>query len=78
MTEIKRLHTKVAIAFPSVVGGEMLNGNSLVSVVVIFLNAERFIQEAIHSLFAQSYDRELLLVDDGSTDRSTELSGGFF
>lgn len=57
----------------------MLNGNSLVSVVVIFLNAERFIQEAIDSLFAQSYDNwELLLVDDGSTDRSTELSGGFF
>lgn len=56
----------------------MLNGNSLVSVVVIFLNAERFIQEAIHSLFAQSYDRELVLVDDGLTDRSTELSGGFF
>jgi glycosyltransferase involved in cell wall biosynthesis len=66
--------SKVAIAFPSVVGEEMLNGNSLVSLVVIFLNAERFIQEAIHSLFAQSYDRELLLVDDGSTDRSTDIA----
>jgi glycosyltransferase involved in cell wall biosynthesis len=47
----------------------------LVSVIIIFLNAERFIEEAIASVFAQSYAHwELLLVDDGSTDRSTNLA----
>ena len=47
-------------------------GTSLVSVIMIFLDAERFIEEAIASVFAQSWPRwELLLVDDGSRDRST-------
>jgi glycosyltransferase involved in cell wall biosynthesis len=47
----------------------------LVSVVVIFLNAERFIVEAVESVFAQTYTNwELLLVDDGSTDQSTEVA----
>jgi glycosyltransferase involved in cell wall biosynthesis len=46
-----------------------------VSVVTPFLNGERFIREAIESVFAQTYDRwELLLVDDGSTDGSTDIA----
>jgi glycosyltransferase involved in cell wall biosynthesis len=46
-----------------------------VSVIIIFLNAERFIGEAIASVFTQTYtDWELLLVDDGSTDGSTDLA----
>jgi len=45
---------------------------------MIFLNAEAFIQEAIQSIFAQTEDRwELLLVDDGSTDRSTVMAQEF-
>lgn len=52
-----------------------MDNKPLVSVVVIFLNAERFIQEAIESVFAQTYDDwELLLVDDGSTDSSTSIA----
>jgi len=48
-----------------------------VSVIIIFLNEEKFIQEAIESVFAQTYDNwELLLVDDGSTDASTEIASG--
>jgi glycosyltransferase involved in cell wall biosynthesis len=51
-----------------------MGGAPLVSIIMIFFNAERFISEAIDSVFAQSYENwELLLVDDGSTDRSREL-----
>jgi glycosyltransferase involved in cell wall biosynthesis len=47
----------------------------LVSIVIIFLNAGKFIQEAIESVFAQTYQEwELLLVDDGSTDGSTAIA----
>jgi glycosyltransferase involved in cell wall biosynthesis len=47
----------------------------LVSVVLIFLNEERFIEEAVLSVCNQTMtDWELILVDDGSTDRSTEIA----
>jgi glycosyltransferase involved in cell wall biosynthesis len=47
----------------------------LVSVVLIFLNSERFIAEAINSVLAQTFsDWELVLVDDGSTDQSTAIA----
>jgi glycosyltransferase involved in cell wall biosynthesis len=47
----------------------------LVSVVLIFWNAAAFLREAIESVLAQSYPcRELLLVDDGSSDGSTEIA----
>jgi glycosyltransferase involved in cell wall biosynthesis len=47
----------------------------MVSVVMPFFNAERFIEEAIQSVFAQTYDRwELLLIDDGSGDGSTGIA----
>ncbi|MFD1873001.1 glycosyltransferase family 2 protein [Hymenobacter bucti] len=47
----------------------------LVSVITAFLNEERFLPEAIASVLAQDYPHwELVLVDDGSTDRSTALA----
>jgi glycosyltransferase involved in cell wall biosynthesis len=47
----------------------------LASVVVIFLDEERFLEEAIESVLAQTYPSwELLLVDDGSTDGSTRIA----
>ncbi len=46
-----------------------------VSVIIGFLNAVRFIEETIESVCAQTYQRwELLLVDDGSTDGSSEIA----
>jgi glycosyltransferase involved in cell wall biosynthesis len=47
----------------------------LVSITIPFYNRERFLPEAIESVLGQSYTHwELLLVDDGSTDRSTEIA----
>jgi glycosyltransferase involved in cell wall biosynthesis/SAM-dependent methyltransferase len=52
-----------------------MHDTPLVSTIIIFLNAERYIEEAIESVFAQSYRNwELLLVDDGSTDRSSAIA----
>lgn len=52
-----------------------MSSKPLVSGITIFLNAEKFIEEAIESVFAQTYDHwELLLVDDGSTDGSTAIA----
>lgn len=50
--------------------------NPLISCIIIFYNAnERFFVEAIESVLAQSYANwELLLVDDGSTDRSSGIA----
>ena len=55
-----------------------MTNQPLVSVVLIFWNAERFIAEAIESVFAQTYRTwELLLVDDGSSDSSTTIARSY-
>lgn len=47
----------------------------LVSIVLIFLNEQRFLEEAVQSVRDQTLaDWELILVDDGSTDRSTQIA----
>jgi glycosyltransferase involved in cell wall biosynthesis/SAM-dependent methyltransferase len=47
----------------------------LVSVITIFHNEERFLAEAVESVLAQTYGTwELLLCDDGSSDRSPEIA----
>jgi glycosyltransferase involved in cell wall biosynthesis len=52
-----------------------MNTKPLVSCITIFLNGEQYIQEAIESVFSQNYEHwELLLVDDGSTDSSTQIA----
>ena len=52
-----------------------MNKQSLISIIIPYLNAGRFIEEAIESVLAQSYGEwELLLVDDGSTDKSTAIA----
>ena len=46
-----------------------------VSVIMIFRDAAEFITEAIESLLAQTFtDFELILVDDGSRDQSTQIA----
>ncbi|MBD0332076.1 MAG: glycosyltransferase family 2 protein, partial [Chitinophagaceae bacterium] len=47
----------------------------LVSIVTPFLNVEVFLRDTIESVLEQDYKNwELILVDDGSTDRSTEIA----
>jgi glycosyltransferase involved in cell wall biosynthesis len=46
-----------------------------VTIIMPFLNAERFMGEAVESVLAQTYSAwELLMVDDGSTDGSTAMA----
>lgn len=52
-----------------------MSNKPLVSGIIIFLNAEKYIEEAIASIVNQTYNNwELLLVDDGSTDKSTAIA----
>lgn len=46
-----------------------------ISIVVIFLDTERFLREAVDSIRTQTFSNwELLLVDDGSTDGSSAIA----
>lgn len=50
----------------------------LISIGIPFYNCEAFLADAIKSILAQSYkDWELILIDDGSTDRSLEIARSF-
>lgn len=50
----------------------------LVSVIIIFYNAEKYFHETIKSVLNQSWqDFELLLVDDGSSDTSTKIAQSY-
>lgn len=51
-----------------------MSSKPLVSSITIFLNGEQFIQEAIQSAIASSDEHWELLVDDGSSDRSTKIA----
>lgn len=46
-----------------------------VSIIIIFFNAAKFLEDAIESVFTQTLrEWELLLVDDGSTDASVAIA----
>ncbi|KPW19455.1 Alpha-1,6-rhamnosyltransferase MigA, partial [Pseudomonas syringae pv. aceris] len=51
-----------------------LSPSPLVSIVAPCYNAERFLEVAIQSIFAQDYKNfEVIVVDDGSTDTSIAM-----
>ncbi len=55
-----------------------LNSTPLVSVVIPAYNHERWIAETLESVFSQTLtDFELIVVDDGSKDRTVEIVGRF-
>jgi glycosyltransferase involved in cell wall biosynthesis len=59
-------------------GSEALPASPRVSCIIIFLDEERFLGEAIDSVLAQTVsDWELILVDDGSTDRSEQVARSY-
>ncbi|MDN3688856.1 glycosyltransferase family 2 protein [Cyclobacterium jeungdonense] len=50
-----------------------------VSFLMPVFNGEKFLEEAIESVLAQTYkDFEFIIIDDGSTDRSVEIIRSFF
>jgi GT2 family glycosyltransferase len=53
-------------------------GQPQVSVVLPVWNGERYLKQAIESILAQDFvDFELIVIDDGSTDRSAEIVTAF-
>lgn len=49
---------------------------SLISVIVPVFNGERFLREALESVIDQDHRPiEVIVIDDGSTDRSAEIAG---
>lgn len=52
----------------------MNDNQPLVSIIMPVYNCERFLSESIESVISQSYKKwELLIVDDGSTDKSISI-----
>ena len=57
----------------------MISKKPKVSVIITSYNSEKFLKLAISSVQNQTYDNyELIIVDDGSTDKSKELILKFF
>ena len=56
----------------------MGNRTHLISVIIPCYNGEKFIKETIQSVLDQTYSPiEILVVDDGSTDKSFEIASTF-
>ncbi len=52
--------------------------SELVSILIPCYNAERWIAQAIESALSQTWvDKEVIVVDDGSTDRSLDVIRSF-
>ena len=50
----------------------------LISCIVPVYNCERYVREAVESIFAQTYrPLELIVADDGSTDHTPEVIGNY-
>jgi glycosyltransferase involved in cell wall biosynthesis len=55
-----------------------MSSDPKVTVIIIFLNAAPYLNDAVESVLYQTYtDWELLLVDDGSTDESSDMARAY-
>lgn len=51
--------------------------NELISIIVPIYNVQQYLEKCVNSLIKQSYKNiEIILVDDGSTDKSGEIADG--
>jgi glycosyltransferase involved in cell wall biosynthesis len=70
-------HQEVELEFVKS-GSDSRSDEPLVSVEMIAYNAEKYIAAAIDSVLAQTYkDFELLIIDDGSGDRTKEIISSY-
>ena len=52
--------------------------NSLVSIIIPVYNVEEYLDECLNSAITQTYSNiEIIIVNDGSTDRSTDIIGKY-
>ena len=49
----------------------------LVSVIMPVYNGEKYIKQAVESVYEQGVSLELLVIDDGSTDRTQEVLSAY-
>lgn len=55
-----------------------MNENPLISVIIPVYNVENFLHDCLNSVISQTYTNlEIILVDDGSTDKSGEICDEF-
>ena len=52
--------------------------NHLVSIIIPVYNSEKYVAETIRSAIAQTWEnKEIIIVDDGSTDGSFKIAQNF-